>query len=400
MNPQVLIVDDSLTVRKDLEDAFSEAGFHAILCADLAGARRALKQEPIVLAVLDVLLPDGDGLDLLREIRANSDTANMPVLLLSTEADVRDRVRGLVGGADGYLGKPYDRHHVINRARELLRQRPPRLGTGPAPVILVIEDSLTFRQELCSALEASGYAVCSAETGEDGLRLAAQLQPHAVVVDGHLPGIDGATVIHRLRSDTALRHISCLMLTASMDKEYELRALDAGADSYVRKEEGSEVILSRLATVLRSAVLPTVLERQISPVSPKRILAVDDSPTFLNAVTQELEREDYDVIQAQSGEEALRMLAAEPVDCILLDLVMPGMTGEEACRRIKSIPRCRDIPVMILTAHKDQEALLSCLRAGADDYIPKAVEFDVLKGRVRAQLRRSNTRAKIASFRK
>jgi len=67
---------------------------------------------------------------------------------------------------------------------------------------------------------------------------------------------------------------------------------------------------------------------------------------------------------------------------------MPGISGEEACRRIKATPTCRDIPVLILTAHKDQEALLSCLKAGADDYIPKSDEFDVLKGRVRAQLRR------------
>lgn len=388
MNPQVLIVDDSLTVRKDLEDAFSEAGFHAVLCADLAAARDALKQEPIVLCVLDVLLPDGDGLDLLREIRANPSAANIPVLLLSTEADVRDRVRGLVVGADGYLGKPYDRRHVIDRAGELIRQHSALPGTPLAALILIIEDSLTFRQELCSALESRGYGVRAAETGEEGLRLAAQLRPHAVVVDGQLPGIDGATVVRRLRSDTALRHIPCLLLTASMDKEYELRALDAGADSYVRKEEGTEVILARLATVLRSGVAPTSLETQISLLGPKRILAVDDSPTFLEALTEELEKEQYEVIQAQSGEEALRTLTAEPVDCILLDLVMPGMTGEEACRRIKSLPKCRDIPVMILTAHKDQEALLSCLKAGADDYIPKAVEFDVLKGRVRAQLRR------------
>ncbi len=80
--------------------------------------------------------------------------------------------------------------------------------------------------------------------------------------------------------------------------------------------------------------------------------------------------------------------SSETVDCILLDLVMPGMTGEEACRRIKTTSISKDIPVLILTAHKDQEAVLSCLKAGADDYIPKAAEFDVLKGRIRAQLRR------------
>ncbi|VTR92563.1 multi-sensor signal transduction histidine kinase : Multi-sensor signal transduction histidine kinase OS=Anaeromyxobacter sp. (strain Fw109-5) GN=Anae109_2365 PE=4 SV=1: Response_reg: Response_reg: Response_reg: PAS_9: HisKA: HATPase_c [Gemmata massiliana] len=387
MNPQILVVDDSLTVRMDLEEAFSEAGFAPVLCADLASARTVLARGAIALAVLDVLLPDGDGMDLLAEIRANPALASTPVLVLSAEADVRDRVRGLVVGANGYLGKPYDRRDVVDRARELIRQRSALPG-GPAPLVLIIEDSPTFREELRAVLESGGYTVRAAGTGEEGVRLAAQLRPAGVVVDGQLPGIDGATVVRRIRSNPALRHIPCLLLTGSVGTDYELQALDAGADSYVRKEEGTEVVLSRLATLLRSAVAPTALERQLSPTGPKRVLAVDDSPTFLDAVTQELRQDEYEVFRASSGDGAMEFLAHQPVDCVLLDLVMPGMTGEETCRRIKALPGFRDVPVMILTANKDQEALLSCLKAGADDYIPKGVEFDVLRGRVRAQLRR------------
>jgi len=390
MNPRVLIVDDSLTVRMDLEEAFSEADFTPVLCADLASARQALAQEAIALAVLDVLLPDGDGIELLGEMRVNPTTTNTPVLLLSSEDAVRDRVRGLVGGADGYLGKPYDRRTVIDRARELVRKRAAQTETESRALVLLIEDSVTFREELREVLESSGYAVCIAEDGEEGLRLATQLRPDGVVVDGQLPGIDGVTVAQRLHDNPALRHIPCLLLTASLEKKDEVRALDAGADGYVRKEEGTAVILSRLMSLMRSAVVPSALERQISLAGPKRILAVDDSPTFLEALSQELEREGYEITRAHSGEEALRLVAGQPVDCVLLDLVMPGLSGEDTCRRLKTIPGWRDVPVMILTAHKDQESLLSCLEAGADDYIPKAIDFDVLKGRVRAHLRRKH----------
>ena len=79
MLKKVLIVDDSLTVRMDLAEAFSEAGFSPILCADLAAARRSLAEGPVELAVLDVLLPDGNGIELLGEIRANPATARTPV---------------------------------------------------------------------------------------------------------------------------------------------------------------------------------------------------------------------------------------------------------------------------------------------------------------------------------
>ena len=90
---------------------------------------RRWRAEPIAVAVLDVLLPDGDGLDLLRAIRSAPATADLPVLMLSTEAEVRDRIRGLQRGADDYVGKPYDRAHVVSRARALAR----RHDAAPAP---------------------------------------------------------------------------------------------------------------------------------------------------------------------------------------------------------------------------------------------------------------------------
>src|SRR5512135_2656685 len=90
----VLIVDDSLTVRKDLEEAFAGAGFEPTLCGDVRGARVALAH-PFSVIVLDVLLPDGDGTDLLGEIRASPQHAETPVLLLSSDAEVQQRVRGL-----------------------------------------------------------------------------------------------------------------------------------------------------------------------------------------------------------------------------------------------------------------------------------------------------------------
>ncbi len=116
-------------------------------------------------------------------------------------------------------------------------------GAAPArrrPIqetVLLIDDSVTFREELKAALEDAGYGVIVAGTGEDGLRLAADQRPTAIIVDGVLPGIDGATVIRRIRLDAALRQLPCLLLTASEDRGAEVRALDAGADAFVRKDE-------------------------------------------------------------------------------------------------------------------------------------------------------------------
>ncbi len=384
MSDVVLIVDDSLTVRMDLAEAFAAAGFQPVACGTAAAAREALGAGSVDVVVLDVLLPDGDGVDLLKELRASGSSA--AILMLSAEAEVKDRARALETGADEYVGKPYDTGYVVRKARDLLRARRAGPAAGQA-TILVIDDSVTFRETLRDACEGAGYVVLVATTGEEGLRVAADRRPSAIVVDGMLPGIDGATVIRRIRLDAALRRVPCLLLTASEDRGAELRALDAGADAFLRKEDDIEVILARLAATLRSAAVATT-EQTESLLGPKRILAVDDSATYLNELGSALRGEGYDVVLARSGEEALDLLAVQPVDCVLLDLLMPGLGGQETCRRIKAAPVVRDIPLIMLTALEDRAAMLDGLGAGADDFISKSSEFEVLKARVRAQLRR------------
>ena len=386
MSMTVLIVDDSLTVRMDLAESFRDAHFEPLVCATVAEARAVLPRSLPDVAILDILLPDGDGIDLLREIRTSPALAGIVVLMLTSEAEVKDRIRGLQTGADEYVGKPYDTGYVIARAQELLRERR-RSANGP-PTILVIDDSATFRGALQTSLEGAGYLVVSAASGEEGLRLAAAQRPAAILVDGVLPGIDGATVIRRIRLDAALRDVPCLLLTASEEADAELRAFDAGADSFVRKEDHLDVILARLAAALRRAEQRPQAEETRSLLAPKRILAVDDSATFLAAIGSALRDEGYDVIPAHSGEEAIELLGVQMVDCILLDLLMPGLGGQETCQRIKAAPTVRDIPLIMLTALEDRDAMIQGLGAGADDYISKSSEFEVLKARVRAQIRR------------
>lgn len=383
----VLIVDDSLTVRMDLREALVDAGFATMQAASLSDARAAIALRMPDIVVLDRVLPDGDGASWLAELRARPGGASVIVLLLSTESEAGDRARGLMTGADEYVGKPYDRSYVIGRACELLRLRHGRLEPDRSTV-LVIDDSETYREALREALENAGYKVSVAAGGEEGLRAAAALRPSVMIVDMQMPDLDGAGVIRRLRLDPALRSTPCLLLTSDDGIESELRALDAGADAFVRKQEELELLLARLAAVLRSAMASAQPEPGSSLLDPKRILAADDSATFLAELSSQLRDEGYDVLAATSGEQALELLAVQSVDAVLMDLQMPGIGGLEACRRIKSAPALRDIPVVMLTGLDDRQAMLAGLEAGADDYVVKSGETELLKARLRAQLRR------------
>ena len=387
MTLPVLIVDDSMTVRMSLIDLLKDAGLDSVACSTVAEARQALGENTFALVILDVLLPDGNGVDLLREIRAMPQAAATTVMMLSTESEVRDRIRGLKTGADEYIGKPYDPTYLVSRARELVRRGAGEVSPGKETVLL-IDDSVTFREELKAALEQADYSVFVAGSGEEGLRVAADVRPSGIVVDGVLPGIDGATFIRRIRLDAALRGSPCFLLTGSEDKSAELSALDAGADAFAVKEENIGIILARISAMLRSAGNQSRREVTTSLRGSKKVLAVDDSETYLQQLAESLDSEGYEVILARSGEEALELLAVQPVDCVLLDLVMQGIDGRETCRRLKLVPTLRDIPVIMLTAVDDRETMIHSLGAGADDYIAKSSEFDLVRARVMAQIRR------------
>ena len=387
MSGRVLIVDDSQTVRMNLLDVIGAAQMPAAACATLAEARQALSKEQFSLVLLDVLLPDGDGIELLEEIRASPGSGDTAVMLLSTELEVHDRIRGLKNGADEYVGKPYDPNFVVARARELMRRDNVK-SSAASNSVLIIDDSITFREELKAALEDASYHVSVAGTGEEGLRLAADLRPAAIVVDGVLPGMDGAAVIRRIRLDAALRTLPCLLLTGAEDRDAEVRAFDAGADAFARKNEAIPLIIARINAVLRSAGAGHRGQQMASLLGPKKVLAVDDSETYLQELAEALRTDGYEVVLARSGEEALELLAVQAVDCVLLDLLMPGMGGREACRRVKSSPNMRDIPIVMLTAVDDREAMIQGLGAGADDYIAKSSDLELLRARVLAQIRR------------
>ncbi len=134
-------------------------------------------------------------------------------------------------------------------------------------------------------------------------------------------------------------------------------------------------------------------------MNDKRILVVDDSPTYLHATADRLRDEGYQVLRASSGQEALTLLGSQPVDAILMDLVMEGLSGLEACQRIKGEAPWRDIPLIVLTARPEEAALLDSMHAGADDYVTKNAGFEVLLARLKAQLRRRHHEVENIGYR-
>ncbi|GCF08679.1 response regulator transcription factor [Dictyobacter arantiisoli] len=118
----------------------------------------------------------------------------------------------------------------------------------------------------------------------------------------------------------------------------------------------------------------------------QHILTADDDPQLLRLVSRSLELDDFDVLTATNGEEALAIIESQALDLILLDVMMPKMDGFTVCQKVREFS---SVPIIIITARGQDDEKVKGLNLGADDYLTKPFNIDELVARVRAVLRRT-----------
>ncbi len=377
----ILIAASSRTIRMQIERLCLEGGLTsiaAIMAGTVAEARDALAVHPIAGVVLDDWFPDGRGADLLASIRSAPGEAR-PVLSIGTDlaADT-----GFVPDAE--VSKADLVTLLVPTLRRLLQARVAQSSLGR---VLVVDDSRTYRELLRSSLEAAGYTVTLAETGEEGVRCAFEQKPDAILVDSMLPGIHGAAVIRRVRGESMTRRTPCLLLTASEDSREEIEALEAGADTFVRKNEDITVILARLAGILRSASTPAATSLASLPQLPRRVALIGVSPGPLDAIGAVLFEEGCETFSLLPAQATLEKCAAlEP------DILLFASPVDEAllafCREFKNRSGLRNSRLLLLDLQTGTNNAVAAIGAGADDYLPAASDGAIILARAKSQMRR------------
>jgi class 3 adenylate cyclase len=127
-------------------------------------------------------------------------------------------------------------------------------------------------------------------------------------------------------------------------------------------------------------------------VIPSRILVVDDNASNRDLLTRRLQRQGHTVLQAEDGARALAFVEDEALDLVLLDLMMPGISGYEVLTRLKADPRHRDLPVIMISALSELDSVVRCIEAEADDYLAKPFDPTLLRARVGSSLDKKHLR--------
>jgi PAS domain S-box-containing protein len=230
---------------------------------------------------------------------------------------------------------------VVESADQLLRivnEQPVTTTTGEKPLVLVIEDNLQASQLIQMYLQEAGYRTELAKDGAEGIEMAKRLKPHIITLDMIMPMKDGWQVIKEIKRHPICKNIPIIIISITDEKKL---GFSMGAVDYFVKPVNREELINALKKIpLRG------LDHKQHP----KVLIIDDDRTASELIQVMLEAEGYEVIKTMNGKDGVRLASSEEPDLIILDLIMPDISGFNVAYQLKQQPKTRNTPIIILTS--------------------------------------------------
>lgn len=273
MTARILVVDDIRTNIKVLEAKLTSEYYEVIAASNGPEALESAVSQKPDLILLDVMMPGMDGFEVCRRLKANPETAHVPVIMVTALGDPEDRVQGLSAGADDFLTKPVDDTAMFARVRSLLRVKlmldelrmrertSASLGVISPPVpslnedyaaaqILLVEDNPRDQVRLQRMIEGQFRTEMTAD-GIDALNRARQVEYDSVVVSLSLQNPDGLRLCSQFRTTEETRNVPILLLVGPDDQKQLVKGLEIGVTDYVVRPIDRNEFIARLRAQVR-----------------------------------------------------------------------------------------------------------------------------------------------------
>jgi CheY-like chemotaxis protein len=234
-----------------------------------------------------------------------------------------------------------------------------RIEPGDA-VLLVVEDDPHYARIMADLAHDGGFKVLVATRGAEALALAREYRPSAVSLDVFLPDMLGWTVLSQLKQNAETRHIPVQIVTLDEDRQH---GLARGAFSFVTKPTTTEGLESAISRI-----------KEYTKPRRKRLLVIEDDAAERLGITELLGHDDIDITSVETGGAALAVLREEPIDCVVLDLRLPDMTGFDLLERMRDDEDLADLPVVVFTGRELSAEEDAQLHTMARSVVVKGVE--------------------------
>ncbi len=385
----LLIIEDDVSFAEILAKLAGELSFQYLVAHSAEeGVRLATQFLPAAI-LLDMNLPDRIGLTVLDRLKQNGATRHIPIHVMSVEDYSR---MALSMGAAGYMFKPVKREELVTVFGNM-KDRFSRLQR-----LLIVEDDAVQRDAVKQLLASQDIEIVAVATVAEALTQLAAGTFDCVVTDLSLPDASGYDLLERMANDDSYAFPPVIVYTGrslTPDEEQRLRRFSSsiiikGARSPERLLDEVTLFLHQVESTLpadRQRMLRQVRDREAA-FDGRKILVAEDDVRNIFALSSILEPKGAKLFIARNGREALAHLERTPgIDLVLMDIMMPEVDGLEATRliRARSEPWSK-VPIIALTAKAMSDDRELCIKAGANDYIAKPLDVEILLSLVRVWL--------------
>ena len=377
----VLVIEDDEAFSLILKDVAREAGFQCFAAGTAQQGFELAKKHLPTGIILDMKLPDHTGLSVLDRLKRDPETRHIPVHVVSA-TDYTETALSM--GAAAYLLKPVERERLVEAFRDLEVRSSRRLRR-----VLIVEDDAALRNSVANLLGRSDVEIKTAATVADALQLLEEHNFDCIVTDLALPDQSGFELLETMARDEPYSIPPVIVYTGrSLSAEEEQRLRKYSKSIIIKGARSPERLLDEVTLFLHQveSELPPAQQRLLKEArhretifEGRNILVVEDDVRNVFALSSVLEPKGAKVTIARNGREALTALEREPdIDLVLMDIMMPEMDGLEATREIRKNASWLRLPIIALTAKAMRDDHERCLAAGANDYLAKPLDIDML----------------------
>lgn len=333
--------------------------------------------------VLDLVLPDMNGVDFMRRLKSYKELRHIPVQIISGHEKNPELMRM---GALDFLQKPVDQEQIQSAIQGIIN-----FSSKNPKDLLIVEDDEGHRNALIDLIQGPDIRVKGVEAESEAIKELDRGIYDAVIIDLGLSSGNGINICKYAKDNNIKAPL--IVYTGKQLSADEEKNLKRYADRIIIKTVHSENrLLDELTLFLHQTrrdqpaqVGPeTDLAGKVKRLTGKNVLVVDDDIKNVFVLSTALEEHGAKVADAQNGAEALKLMEESTPDLVLMDIMMPVMDGYTAIGKIREHPRLKKLPVIALTAKALKEDREKCIAAGADDYLSKPVDYEMLIGLVEA----------------
>jgi CheY-like chemotaxis protein len=387
----VLVIEDDFRFGQILFELAHELNYRCIVTGTGVEGIELAKQHGPRAILLDIGLPDRSGMEVLQELKENTLTRHIPVHVVSAS----DRTEtALHLGAIGYAVKPTTRDQL-----KLIFQRLEEKSSQKVKRVLIVEDDARQRESIVELISDPDVSITAVDSGGAALEQLNTIIFDCMIVDLKLPDMNGGELLKRMGETETASFPPVIVYTGrSLTPGEEVDLLRYSQSIIIKGARSPERLLDEVTLFLHKVESDLSKERRAMIIASRArdreldgrsVLLVDDDIRNVFSLSSALERQGMRVEIARNGFEALEALERSPhIEVVLMDVMMPGMDGLEATRRIRSDARFRKLPVIAITAKAMKDDQEQCLAAGASDYLAKPIDLDRLYSLLRVWMPR------------